>query len=312
MSFLVELPEPLYTPSVRDGFTADTFSIASARAGIWLCQLAYERDGAKQDRILDRWGLRKLAPFDRSVVSALPLVRTRGFIAQGKPQDPLANVVFVSFAGTDPLVAANWATDFAFLPDATGTHSGFAAALQAVWEQIKPVLKTASDAGASVIVTGHSLGGALAVLCAARARAEQCATAAGIYTYGQPRVAGADFAASFNSGVLAARAYRLVHGHDIVATVPPPEFDFKHVGRLLKCPRHGKFNAMQLAAHGTSDEPQFAPALFQGLQAGVGDLLGGGPPLTRSDLLGQIFNVLPPPIRDHLPDQYWTALTPAP
>jgi hypothetical protein len=92
--------------------------------------------------------------------------------------------------------------------------------------------------------------------------------------------------------------------------VPPSELGFRHVGRLLKCERRCKFDPALLAPDAVGDLPTFELDLIKELRAGVVDLLGDEPPVTRSDWLGRVFPFLPPPIRDHLPDQYWLALSP--
>jgi hypothetical protein len=72
-----------------------------------------------------------------------------------------------------------------------------------------------------VWITGHSLGGALATMAAARLvgegvlRPEQIG---GIYTFGQPRVGDAHFAQAY---ALGARHFRVVHDNDVVTQVPP-------------------------------------------------------------------------------------------
>jgi hypothetical protein len=74
-----------------------------------------------------------------------------------------------------------------------------------------------------------------------------------------PRVGGADFAARYP---LAGATYRLVHGEDIVPSVPPSKLGFRHVGCLLRAPRGGVFEGAPLAAGG--DDPPFAASLVEG------------------------------------------------
>jgi hypothetical protein len=63
-----------------------------------------------------------------------------------------------------------------------------------------------------------------------------------------------------------------------------------------------------LASDSSGDLPAFVPASINGLHAGVVDLIETEPLEARPDLLGKALRFLPPPIRDHLPDQYWRAL----
>jgi len=68
-----------------------------------------------------------------------------------------------------------------------------------------------------IFITGHSLGGAAAILCTA-----DLITRYGysplVYTFGEPRVGDYDFASVINEK---STAYRVVHNRDIVPHVPP-------------------------------------------------------------------------------------------
>ncbi|MBL4845162.1 MAG: lipase family protein [Planctomycetes bacterium] len=59
-------------------------------------------------------------------------------------------------------------------------HGGFKAAFDSIWPDVEQYLKTAPS---DVWFTGHSLGGAVATLAAARH-----GSSARLYTYGSPRV----------------------------------------------------------------------------------------------------------------------------
>ena len=78
-----------------------------------------------------------------------------------------------------------------------------------------------------------------------------------VYTYGMPRPGDQGLVDSYNAAGLGMRTYRMVHGHDIVATVAPSSFGFLHLGRVLTCERSAKFVAANLAADTSSDVPQF-------------------------------------------------------
>src|SRR5215475_7289539 len=124
MSILVELPERLYQ---RDAFASFApvapYGLGTARAMAWMSQLAYET--AHQDKIESicrLWDLRLLRVIanDNGGESGLFKVRTRGAIAMGH------GAVLIAFAGTDPLVPANWISDFD-----VGLNVGFNAGLDA-------------------------------------------------------------------------------------------------------------------------------------------------------------------------------------
>jgi triacylglycerol lipase len=302
MSFLVRLPIEQYPADAIDGLAPGAFGLGNARAAAWLSQLAYEDDEAKIDTVARQWQFQRLASF-RPVAATNPTMpRTIGFVLNGR------DTHVVAFSGTDPLIVAHWITDFDFAVNGQGIHRGFGIALDAVWSDIARFLSTDRPVK-NLLVTGHSLGGALAVLCARRALHELGIAADAVYTFGQPRTGNALFADDFN-GVLGERTYRLVHGQDIVPTVPPPTRGFVHVGRFFACERHGRFDANRLSAT-PSDEPPFAAQLLDGLKVGLRQLLSGSlDPKIRPDPVGLASRALPPPIGDHLPDRYWRALSP--
>src|SRR5262249_8688427 len=141
MSVFVELPERLYQPDAFAAFApVAQFSLGTARAMAWMSQLAYESDQNKIEKLCSLWGLR----CPRAIVSPAgrksPFVRTRGLVAEGH------GATIFAFAGTDPLVPANWFTDldFKLKPGAIAmsevtpgnVHRGFQRGVDAVWEQI--------------------------------------------------------------------------------------------------------------------------------------------------------------------------------
>ena len=120
------------------------------------------------------------------------------------------------------------------------------------------------------------------------------------------------------------RTYRMVHGHDIVATVAPSSFGFLHLGRVLTCERSAKFVAANLAADTSSDVPQFDGDDFpqsvrdhlngvfgQAERLSLNAMLriGANPSGLRTDLAGILIEMLPPRLRDHMPDRYIAACT---
>ena len=110
-------------------------------------------------------------------------------------------------------------------------HSGFAKALDRVWPHLKVRMR---EAGGPLFFTGHSLGGALANLAAARWEGEGTA-----YLFGAPRVGNADFGHSCEDLEL----WRVVLGADVVpglpATLPgtPERLRYRPAGEeVLLCP----------------------------------------------------------------------------
>jgi hypothetical protein len=93
-------------------------------------------------------------------------------------------------------------------PTGGRVHHGFKNVMLQAWEEIQPQLDSFSG---PCFYTGHSLGGALAVLAATLKKPQA------VYTFGAPRLADAVFLQSARH----LQIYRLVNSKDIVASVPP-------------------------------------------------------------------------------------------
>jgi hypothetical protein len=299
MTRLIRLPAEHYPDDALDHLAAgDAFALGSARAAAWAAQLAYEDEADKTAAIARRWDA-TLVAFGSTGVTVLPMPQTRGLVLRR------GDTVVVAFAGTDPLALADWLTDFSFFVNDDGIHRGFMAALAAGWADLAPALPHAHGPE-RLLITGHSLGGALAVLAAQRAVIEH-GLVPEVYTFGMPRVVNEGFARDYDA-MLGTRTFRLVHGEDVVPTVPPSGLGFHHVGSCLACARHTRFDAALLKPP-PCDDPGFAPGLQSAFKAGVDRLLSLSlDPQIRSDWLGQASRVLPPALGDHLPDRYWQAL----
>jgi hypothetical protein len=154
----------------------------------------------------------------------------------------------VAFRGTE-MVVDDFLADVEFKLEACGrnwnvttqsvkVHEGFAKALDLVWKELMEALVACKT---PIWFTGHSLGGALAVLAAYRFHHEPTGNATihpeigGIYTFGQPRVGNEHFKDDFPAR-LADRMYRYVNDTDIVPQVPPTRISsdqtYAHVGQL--------------------------------------------------------------------------------
>ena len=160
----------------------------------------------------------------------------RGGSAEGEGPD---DSVILAFRGTADV--KNWLTDLdarklewpvacrAGASEPMRVHMGFLDAWlsirEAVLESIDHMLVTRR-----IFITGHSLGGALAMLAATELHLHFGAEAiAGVYTFGQPRVGGRAFAQLYNSW-LRDRTWRVVHREDLVPHVPYVLGAFHHAG----------------------------------------------------------------------------------
>jgi lipase (class 3) len=173
---------------------------------------------------------------------AMLIVSTAYFI-----QSADKRVGVLAFRGTEPTSLINWLTDadtakYTFAGDRNvHVHSGFFANVEAVWGDVVDVVHPALQSGLEELyVTGHSLGGAMAVVAAARIfdgsgpedpYASWRSALRGVYTYGQPMVGDAGFKAKFE-GLFGAFLYRHIYDDDVVPCLPPTSVDstFVHFG----------------------------------------------------------------------------------
>lgn len=151
-----------------------------------------------------------------------------------------AGHLYLAFRGTEARVR-DWVqnSEFGPIPGELGgkVHSGFHNGLSDLWSEIAPVVEAS---GKPVVLTGHSLGGALAVLAAARL-AESGRTVTAVHTYGQPRVGHADFTNPYGER-LGAVTYRVINHVDVVTRIPLLIQRYRHVGTRIYFDGGGKMN----------------------------------------------------------------------
>jgi predicted lipase len=97
-----------------------------------------------------------------------------------------------------------------------------------------------------IVVVGHSMGGALATLCALDLQYNLPDKDIGSFTTGSPKVGNSAFVSSFNRRI--SDTVRCTNGNDLVPSLPPFSFGFHHVGKhvLIGKPR---WHAMSIKDH---------------------------------------------------------------
>jgi len=151
-----------------------------------------------------------------------------------------ADEVIIAFRGTLPfrtdsqqdsdnqnLIIQDWLNDADFIPQPDPelglVHRGFKASFDNLWPGIIRQIKAWQAAGklgpqVKVYITGHSKGGALAMLAALKLRAENILPVTEVLTFAAPRVGGEDFAKKYAAQDIV--GYRYENQDDVVPHVP--------------------------------------------------------------------------------------------
>ncbi|RWV91164.1 hypothetical protein GW17_00046571 [Ensete ventricosum] len=190
---------------------------------------------------------------------------SEAFVFNDKSAD--TELIVVAFRGTEPFDAVQWCTDFDFswyeIPNVGKVHGGFMKALGLqkkhgfpkdlpqssekrpsyayydLREKLREVLRRKEKA--KFLVTGHSLGGALAILfpsiLALHGEEWLLSRLEGVYTFGQPRVGDLKFGEFVEQHLdkPKKRYFRYVYCNDIVPRVPYDDSAllFKHFGTCI-------------------------------------------------------------------------------
>lgn len=118
-------------------------------------------------------------------------------------------------------------------------HSGFYEAFLDVWENkgendqctMKELLERQEYKSKPFWITGHSLGGALASICAFNFAYDDVPFY-GVYTYGQPRTCKRDMKRHFDAEAKN-RYFRFQNNNDMVSRIPQRLAGYTHVGTFI-------------------------------------------------------------------------------
>jgi len=201
----------------------------------------------------------------------LAIVAFRGSEIWKKKEKFDLNKVLADLKADVDIRLADW-------PPGGRVHRGFMEALEEVWSDLLPYITQLDGKGCKLWITGHSLGAALATLCASRYGNVQ-----GVYTFGSPRVGNDGFKEKLDANI-----YRVVNNADIVARVPPPG-TYVHVGELKFIDGDGIIQDHMTEREHPANEPR----------DGTYEQENTKPP-KRNSFAGFV----PAPFRDHVPLLY--------
>ena len=123
-----------------------------------------------------------------------------------------------------------------FLPEECKIHAGFLMQYKSSRSLIIDIIQTLNNP--KVVCTGHSLGGALATICALDTETNIAGEIETFcVTFGSPRVGGRHFCNLFNS--LIDNSFRFVDVNDPIPRVPFRAWGFKHVKGCFVCDEVG-------------------------------------------------------------------------
>lgn len=222
---------------------SESFSWKAALSLALASDLAYSPPGVVVNTALNVWNL-----------------KTCDFLAAGETQcfiGSTAEVLLVAFRGTESL--GDWLGNL----NAFGTRKSYGRVHRGFWGGFQMVRELLEEAFSQldakpVVITGHSLGGALATIAAAEWDGVRDISA--VYTFGQPRVGQENFG-DFVASNFGQRFHRFVNDDDIVPRVPP---GYDHVGRLFHFDANGDVgNATESAQ---TEPPALTDAQFAQLQ----------------------------------------------
>jgi triacylglycerol lipase len=266
---------------------ARSFSQANAQILAQAAAVAYSPPAT-----CEKWAARSgfTGPFD-----FLDHQDTQGFVAESD------DAVLVAFRGTQPNHSMDWFVDAGavhrpWAHNAGTVHTGFYNALLAVWgvtlgnREVLPQLLL-SRGRKTIWMTGHSLGGALAELCAAQAVFVSDIPVQGVYTFGQPRVGSKQFAEAVDAS-LGSRIFRFINHRDIVPRVPLFSGGYCHYGNNTFFDAAGKSAEQMSAVETLANAFTFGAAVFNlsivqqaagAIKLGIGRVLGADTPIEEAE-----------------------------
>ncbi|NUU23137.1 MAG: lipase family protein [Streptomycetaceae bacterium] len=241
---------------------ATGYSVPHAHALAHAAALAYKSPDEVETRARS-WGFDRVRHFSSPHAMPFPIEDTQAY-AMASDQ-----MIVIAFRGTEPTQIRDWLSD-ATTPPVPGpggngfVHYGFNQALTSVYPEVRDAAQQMATNGQTLWFTGHSLGGALAMLAGTRLYFEDPKQLPdGVYTYGQPRTCE-HLLAGAHKKPFKNRHYRFVNNNDIVTEVPIEPFT--HVDHLRYFDAQGRLHDSMPVVAGLVDRANgltadaFAPA----------------------------------------------------
>lgn len=149
----------------------------------------------------------------------------------------------ICFRGTEPKEMSDIKADLNAiqrkgLHNKGDVHGGFQGEINKIWDLILEKVNELKDH--KIYITGHSLGGAMATICAKRLQ-EQNITVQCLYTYGSPRVGDKRWVKS-----LQIPHYRFQNNNDVVCKVPFWIMGYRHHGKNVYIGYNGNIAKMNM------------------------------------------------------------------
>ena len=143
----------------------------------------------------------------------------------------------IAFRGTEPTQFSDVKADLLAFKRKSKTegkvHMGFKIELRKLWNDISGILNRRTKQ--QIWITGHSLGGAMATLCASRLEERNPI----LYTYGSPRVGGREWRDGCD-----VEHHRFRNNNDVVPVIPLWLMGYRHHGKLCYINYYGNIRKM--------------------------------------------------------------------
>ncbi|EAR84464.2 lipase family protein (macronuclear) [Tetrahymena thermophila SB210] len=169
--------------------------------------------------------------------------------------NPIKHQIIIAIRGTANL--NNWITNLKAFPvdfpdcDGCQIHMGFRDHAQSIQNHINQCVKNILEkyVDANVIITGHSLGGAIATLISVEVlKYLQPKNQISLYTFGAPKIGNQNFVEYLNQ--IIPNSYRIVNYYDAVPHLPFKQIlDFRHHGYEIWMTNPNSINQFKVCQH---------------------------------------------------------------